>query len=51
MSSPAHRYDPGADLRWLLLRPWQLISRLSMLVSQLLGLAIVLLLQSSSTDP
>jgi len=50
LSSPAHRYDPGADLRWLLLRPWQLISRLTVLLSQLIGLALVLLLQGSSTD-
>ncbi|QCH15676.1 AarF/ABC1/UbiB kinase family protein [Synechococcus sp. CB0101] len=51
MSSPAHRYDPGADLRWLLLRPWLLISRLVVLVSQLVGLALVLVLQSGSRDP
>jgi predicted unusual protein kinase regulating ubiquinone biosynthesis (AarF/ABC1/UbiB family) len=51
VSSPAHRYDPGADLRWLLLRPWLLISRLVMLLSQLLGLALVLVLQSGSSDP
>ena len=51
MSSPAHRYDPRADLRWLLLRPWMLISRLVVLLSQLLGLALVLVLQSGSRDP
>ena len=51
MISPAHRYDPGADLRWLLLRPWLLISRLVVLLSQLLGLALVLLVQSGSGDP
>jgi predicted unusual protein kinase regulating ubiquinone biosynthesis (AarF/ABC1/UbiB family) len=51
LSSPAHRYDPGADLRWLLLRPWLLISRLVVLVSQLVGLALVLVLQSGSRDP
>lgn len=34
-----------------MLRPWQLISRLSVLLSQLLGLALVLLLQSSNADP
>ena len=51
MSSPAHRYDPRADLRWLLLRPWMLISRLVVLLSQLLGLTLVLMLQSGSRDP
>ncbi|MEY3768898.1 MAG: hypothetical protein RLZZ11_1968, partial [Cyanobacteriota bacterium] len=51
LSSPAHRYDPGADLRWLLLRPWLLISRLIVLLSQLLGLALVLVLQGGSRDP
>jgi predicted unusual protein kinase regulating ubiquinone biosynthesis (AarF/ABC1/UbiB family) len=51
LSSPAHRYDPRADRRWLLLRPWMLISRLVVLLSQLLGLALVLVLQSGSRDP
>ena len=51
MSSPAHRYDPRADRRWLLLRPWMLISRLVVLLSQLLGLTLVLVLQSGSRDP
>jgi predicted unusual protein kinase regulating ubiquinone biosynthesis (AarF/ABC1/UbiB family) len=51
LSSPAHRYDPRADLRWLLLRPWMLISRLVVLLSQLLGLTLVLVLQSGSRDP
>ena len=51
LSSPAHRYDPGADLRWLLLRPWLLIGRLIVLLSQLLGLALVLVLQGGSRDP
>ena len=51
LSSPAHRYDPGADLRWLLLRPWLLITRLVVLVSQLVGLALVLVLRSGSRDP
>ncbi len=51
LSSPAHRYDPGADLRWLLLRPWLLITRLVVLVGQLVGLALVLVLQSGSRDP
>jgi predicted unusual protein kinase regulating ubiquinone biosynthesis (AarF/ABC1/UbiB family) len=51
LSSPAHRYNPGADLRWLLLRPWLLISRLVVLLAQLLGLALVLVVQSGSRDP
>ena len=51
MSSPAHRYDPGADLRWLLLRPWQLLGRLTVLLSQLLSLAVVLVIQGGSNDP
>ena len=51
LSSPAHRYDPGADLRWLLWRPWLLVSRLVVLLSQLLGLAAVLVIQSGSRDP
>jgi predicted unusual protein kinase regulating ubiquinone biosynthesis (AarF/ABC1/UbiB family) len=51
LSSPAHRYDPGADLRWLLLRPWQLLGRLTMLLSQLLSLAVVLVIQGGSNDP
>ena len=47
----AHRYDPGADLRWLLLRPWMLVSRLVVVLSQLLSLTLVLVLQASSPDP
>lgn len=50
MSSPAHRYNPGADLLWLLLRPWQLIGRLTVLLSQLLSLALVLVIQGGSND-
>jgi predicted unusual protein kinase regulating ubiquinone biosynthesis (AarF/ABC1/UbiB family) len=45
------RYDPGADLRWLLLRPWLLLSRLIMVLWQLLSLALVLVVQGSSRDP
>ena len=51
MSSPAHRYNPGADLRWLLLRPWLLISRLVVLLSQLISLALALVLRGGSRDP
>ena len=48
---PAPRYDPSADFRWLLLRPWIWISRLLVVVWQLSGLAITLASQSSSPDP
>ena len=48
---PAPRYDPSADFRWLLLRPWIWISRLLVVVWQLGGLAITLASQSSSPDP
>ena len=41
-------YDPAADRRWLLQRPWTLISRLAVVLWQLLSLALVLLLQSNS---
>jgi predicted unusual protein kinase regulating ubiquinone biosynthesis (AarF/ABC1/UbiB family) len=45
------RYDPGADLRWLLLRPWMLLSRLTVVLWQLLSLALVLLVQGNNRDP
>ena len=48
---PAPRYDPSADFRWLLLRPWIWISRLLVVVWHLSGLAITLASQSSSPDP
>ncbi len=51
MATPETRYDPAADLRWLLLRPWLLISRLVVVLSQLVSLAVVLLLQANSPDP
>jgi hypothetical protein len=38
-------YDPGRDLRWLLLRPWVLISRLVVVLWQLSSLALVLVVQ------
>ena len=50
MATPETRYDPAADLRWLLLRPWLLISRLVVVLSQLVSLAVVLLLQANSPD-
>jgi predicted unusual protein kinase regulating ubiquinone biosynthesis (AarF/ABC1/UbiB family) len=47
----APRYDPQADFRWLLVRPWIWISRLAVVLWQLGWLAITLLSQSSSPDP
>lgn len=47
----APRYDPAADLRWLLLRPWIWVSRLLVVTWQLGGLAITLATQISSRDP
>ena len=44
------RYDPGRDLRWLLLRPWIAIPRLIQVLWSLGGLVLVLLLQGSSSD-
>ncbi len=44
------RYDPGRDLRWLLLRPWVLVSRLLVVLWQLGSLALVLVVQASSSD-
>ena len=38
------RYDPGRDLRWLLLRPWVAIPRLIQVLWTLGGLILVLLL-------
>jgi predicted unusual protein kinase regulating ubiquinone biosynthesis (AarF/ABC1/UbiB family) len=43
-------YDPDADLRWLLLRPWILVPRLLTVFWQLGSLALVLGVQGSSTD-
>jgi predicted unusual protein kinase regulating ubiquinone biosynthesis (AarF/ABC1/UbiB family) len=51
LATPETRYDPAADLRWLLLRPWLLLSRLVVVLSQLLGLALALLLQADNPDP
>ena len=41
------RYDPGRDLRWLLLRPWVLVSRLLVVLWQLGSLALVLVVQGN----
>ena len=43
-------YNPGRDLRWLLLRPWILIPRLVGVLLQLLTLAIALVVQGNSSD-
>ena len=51
MAAAPYRYDPGADLRWLLLRPWSLLGRLAVVLSSLLSLAVVLLVQGNSSDP
>ena len=44
-------YDPGRDLRWLLLRPWQLVGRLVVVLSSLLSLALVLVFKANNPDP
>ena len=44
------RYDPGRDLRWLLLRPWVSIPRFVHVVWSLAGLVLVLLFQAGSRD-
>ena len=43
-------YDPGRDLRWLLLRPWVLIARLFVVIWQLSSLALVLVVQGNSSN-
>ena len=45
------RYDPQADLRWLLLKPWIGLGRLAVVLWQLGWLAIALVSQASSPDP
>ncbi|MCP9810000.1 AarF/ABC1/UbiB kinase family protein [Cyanobium sp. HWJ4-Hawea] len=44
-------YSPGKDLRWLLLRPWVLVSRLVVVLWQLTSLALVLVAQANSQSP
>lgn len=46
----AKAYDPARDLRWLLLRPWLLLSRLLVVGWQLSSLALVLVVQGNSRD-
>ena len=45
------RYNPGRDVRWLLLRPWIGIPRLIQIFWALLGLMLSLLLRGGSSDP
>ncbi|MFM1813302.1 MAG: hypothetical protein RLZZ336_2240 [Cyanobacteriota bacterium] len=49
-ADPVLDYNPARDLRWLLLRPWVLLSRLLVVLTQLLGLAIALVVQGNSRD-
>ena len=50
LSSAVNGYHPAADLRWLLLRPWLLLSRLATVLWQLAILSLVLVVQGNSTD-
>ncbi len=50
LSSAINGYHPGADLRWLLQRPWLLLSRLLTVLWQLSSLSLVLLVQGSSAN-
>ena len=49
-NSPDPAYDPARDLRWLLLRPWLLVSRLLVVAWQLSSLGLVLVVQGNSSD-
>lgn len=50
-ASPAPpAYDPKADRRWLLGRPWLFLSRLSSVLWQLISLALVLVVHAGSSD-
>ncbi len=48
--SPGPVYDPARDLRWLLLRPWLLLSRLLVVAWQLSSLGLVLVVQGNSSN-
>ncbi len=48
--SPGPVYDPARDLRWLLLRPWLLLSRLLVVAWQLSSLVLVLVVQGNSSN-
>jgi predicted unusual protein kinase regulating ubiquinone biosynthesis (AarF/ABC1/UbiB family) len=47
---PSPVYDPAADLRWLLARPWILVPRLLVVLWQLGSLALTLAVQANSTN-
>nr|WP_228009136.1 AarF/ABC1/UbiB kinase family protein [Cyanobium sp. LEGE 06113] len=50
-ASPAPpAYDPRADRRWLLGRPWLFLSRLSSVLWQLISLALTLVVHAGSGD-
>ena len=49
--NPQISYDPGADLRALLLQPWVLVGRLISISWQLLALVVVLAVRGNSSDP
>ena len=50
MTADAPAYHPQADRAWLLARPWILISRLIVVLSQLLSLTLALLIQGNSSN-
>ncbi|MEB3321932.1 MAG: AarF/ABC1/UbiB kinase family protein [Synechococcaceae cyanobacterium] len=49
-ADPAPVYDPDADLRWLLLRPWILLPRLLTVLWALGSLGLILAVQAGSRD-
>ena len=50
-AAPVTTYSPGRDLRWLLLRPWILLTRLVQVLFQLGSLTLALVVQGNSTNP
>ena len=50
LTADAPCYAPQADRAWLLARPWILVSRLIVVLSQLLGLTMALVIQGNSTN-
>jgi predicted unusual protein kinase regulating ubiquinone biosynthesis (AarF/ABC1/UbiB family) len=50
LTADAPCYTPQADRAWLLARPWILVSRLIVVLSQLLGLTMALVIQGNSTN-
>ena len=49
-AAPVTTYSPGRDLRWLLLRPWILLTRLVQVLFQLGSLTLALVVQGNSTN-